>query len=63
MNDYRRRANWTLGLLACAILLAYVIPYGLLRDYPAWQGAFLFWTLFGGVSIGLIFRLVAGWRP
>ena len=63
MSDYRRRGNRTLGLLAAAIALAYIVPYGLLRDYAAWHGAFAFWTLFGVVSIGLIFRLVAGWRP
>ncbi|KAF0280689.1 hypothetical protein FPL11_07890 [Spiribacter aquaticus] len=63
MSDYRRRGNRTLAWLALAIVLAYAVPYGLLRDQPVWHGAFLVWLVFGAVAIGLIARLVSGWRP
>ncbi len=63
MSDDRRRGNRTLALLAVTIVLAYAVPYGLLRDQPVWQGAFLFWLVFGVVAIGLIAWLVSDWRP
>jgi len=52
----------TLALLGLAILLAYIVPYGFLQNIESWYGAFLFWTVFGMVAIGLIFRLVWCWR-
>jgi hypothetical protein len=52
-----------LGLLAVLIVLAYAVPYGLLRDIPSWQAAFLFWTLFGVAAVAVIIRLISGWRP
>ncbi|AGY92370.1 hypothetical protein SPICUR_07035 [Spiribacter curvatus] len=63
MSDGRRRSHRTLALLAVAIVLAYVVPYGPLRGLAMWQGAFLFWVIFGVVVIALIGRLVADWRP
>ncbi len=63
MLDYRRRGTIILALLGVAIVLAYLVPYTVLRDAQSWYGAFLFWTAFGVVAIALIFRLVAGWRP
>ncbi|RZU98024.1 hypothetical protein [Spiribacter vilamensis] len=63
MSDYRRRSHATFALLAVAIVLAYLVPYGPLRGVALWQGAFLFWMVFGVVVIVLIGRLVADWRP
>jgi hypothetical protein len=51
-----------LGLLAVLIILAYAVPYGLLRDIPSWQAAFLFWTAFGVAAVAVILRLISGWR-
>ena len=62
MRQHERRGGIWLVLLAVAILLAYIVPYTVLSGVEAWQGAFLFWTLFGIVAIGLIARLVAEWR-
>jgi len=63
MRGANRRAGRLIIVLAIAILCAYAIPYGPLRGVALWQGPFLFWVLFGVVVIGLIGRLVAGWRP
>jgi hypothetical protein len=63
MSDYRRRANRTLAGLAIAIVMAYALPYGLLRDQPVWAAAFLVWLLFGVGVIALIARLVSDWQP
>ncbi|AGM41347.1 hypothetical protein SPISAL_06265 [Spiribacter salinus M19-40] len=62
MSDDHRRGTVTLALLGLVILLAYIVPYGFLQNIESWYGAFLFWTLFGVVAIGLIFRLVWSWR-
>jgi len=52
-----------LWLLAALILAAFVVPYTLLRGVQHWEGAFLFWTLFGAAAIAVILRLISGWRP
>lgn len=46
----KHELRWALFLLI-AMLLAYIIPYTLLRNIDAWYGSFLFWTLFALVII------------
>lgn len=62
MNRQTRPGRGPLGLLAVLIILAYAVPYGLLRDIPSWQAAFLFWTAFGVAAVAVILRLISGWR-
>lgn len=53
-----KRLALLIGLL---VLAAVVVPYTLLRDVERLSGAFLFWTLFALVVIGLIIPATAGW--
>lgn len=58
----RRSDEFALLLLALLILAAFVVPYTLLRGVPAWNGAFLFWTLFGVAAVAVILWLLGRWR-
>ncbi len=62
MTQHQRAGGVWLVLLVLAIALAYGVPYAALSEVRSWAGAFLFWSVFGVVAIGLIARLVAGWR-
>lgn len=60
---HQRVGTVCLIILGMLIALAYIVPFALLRDVQAWHGAFLFWTVFGLLVLGVIARLVAEWRP
>lgn len=62
MTHDDRRPWWPLVLLAVLITAAFVVPYTLLRGVESFAAAFLFWTLFGAVAIGLILYILRGWR-
>ncbi len=40
-------------LITILILLAFVVPYTLLRNVNAWYGSFLFWTALTILVIGV----------
>ncbi|QUS36243.1 hypothetical protein [Falsirhodobacter algicola] len=43
----------SLGLVGVLVVLAYAVPYTLLRSVSAWYGSFLFWIVLGVAVIGL----------
>jgi len=49
-------------LLALLIAAAVAVPYTLLRGLESFAGAFLFWTLFGAVAVGVILYVLREWR-
>ncbi len=61
MHQPDRRSGGILSFLAL-IAAAYAVPYVLLRDWPVFAGAFLFWSLFGLAAIVLILIEIGRWR-
>jgi len=57
----RREFTWA-GVVLALVVLAYVVPYTVLSEVDAWYGAFLFWTVFGALSIGAIALITSSWR-
>jgi len=59
----REDRSWSrLIALAVLIAIAAVVPYTLLRGVEAFAGAFLFWTVFGVLALGVILWELRGWR-
>jgi len=50
---------WIIGIL---LLLAYIVPYVLLRNIDAWYGSFLFWNLFAIIVIIFNVFMTIDWR-
>lgn len=49
----------TFGIL---VALAYVIPFTLLSEVPRFTGSFLFWIIFAGGAIALLFFIMRSWN-
>ncbi|WP_085522574.1 hypothetical protein [Tuberibacillus sp. Marseille-P3662] len=43
------------------VLLAYTIPYTLLRSISAWYGSFLFWAVIGALIIFANVMITKAW--
>lgn len=50
------------GAIFVLVILAYVVPYTLLSGVDRWYGSFFFWTVFGLVTIAVIWAMTRGWR-
>ncbi|MCM3739363.1 hypothetical protein M3210_03675 [Oceanobacillus luteolus] len=48
-------------LITILILLAFVVPYTLLRNVNAWYGSFLFWTALTILVIGVNYIMIKDW--
>ena len=57
----RRGFTWA-GVVLALVVLAYVVPYTVLSGVDAWYGAFLFWTVFGFLAIGVIALITSSWK-
>lgn len=42
---HKSEKGWAIFLIVL-LLLAYIVPYTLLRDVNEWYGSFLFWSVF-----------------
>lgn len=63
MSAYETRSgHFALLVLAALIAAAVIVPYTLLRGIESFAGAFLFWTLFGVATIGVILVILSRWR-
>ena len=59
-----RTSRWIWGVWAL-VVVAFVLPYGLLHNVYAWYGSFLVWTLVGVGVIAvnaLITKRFSGYR-
>lgn len=56
----KREIRWAL-FLVILMLLAYIVPYTMLRNVNAWYGSFLFWTLFALVIITINILVTRKW--
>ncbi|MCH1623720.1 hypothetical protein [Fredinandcohnia quinoae] len=50
------------GLCICLILLAYIIPFTILKNITFWYGSFLLWIILALLIIGINYILVKDWR-
>lgn len=50
------------GVAAGLVVLAFVVPYTVLRGVDSPFGSFLFWAAFGAVAILVNYLIVRGWR-
>ena len=55
------RFGW-FAILAVLILLAYAVPYLFLSSVERLSGAFLYWSAFGALAVGLIIVRTARWK-
>lgn len=56
----KKEASWAIVILVMMIL-AYVVPYTVLRNVDAWYGSFLFWNLFAIVIIIVNYFITVDW--
>lgn len=56
----KREIGWAL-FLTIAMLLAYIVPYTLLRNVDEWYGSFLFWSVFAIVIIAVNVLITRKW--
>lgn len=50
------------GAMVVLLGVAYLVPYTLLSGVDAWNGSFLFWTVFGLLAIVVIAAITRSWR-
>ncbi|MEN3203830.1 MAG: hypothetical protein ABDK87_08945 [Atribacterota bacterium] len=51
-----------LVVFALLVTLAYTVPFTLLAETPRFVGSFLFWIVFAGTAIGILFLAMRSWH-
>ncbi|MBA2441382.1 MAG: hypothetical protein H0V53_03105 [Rubrobacter sp.] len=57
----RRGLLWA-GVLFGIVMLAFVVPYTVLRGVDSPYGSFLFWVVFAAVAVVVNFLITRRWR-
>lgn len=57
----RKGILWATAV-AALVVMAFTVPYTLLRGIDVWYGSFLFWAVFSAVAIAVNVFIMSGWK-
>lgn len=62
VSNVERKGILWVAVVVALVMLAFTVPYTLLRGLDVWYGSFLFWSVFAAVAIAVNVLIMRGWK-